>query len=470
MGFYRHSPITAFAFLRAFYSVSDWDRRCRDCWFLILGVSVFVAGCASKEDAARVDNTSKEDRGAVASKNVTETTSPKKETETASSDKASETGSSETVTEKFLSEGATARVGGYRPLRAPMDQEATIVAKAPEGLKAPKYGYIPVGDKKFAFVVDEPEDEEGKLYVDSNGDGDLTNDPAVQWKSQERGGLKQYNGRAVVQLTPDRTGALGLYRFDPKDPSRAALATTLMFYTDFGNEYSFNLDEKPFTTFVSGSLTDGMSLPIDRDGNGKVSRRFESAKIGQPFNFTGSTYLFKLLDGRLTLKKATESIDLQPPPPNLVVGQKALSFKAKTMKGEEVEFPASYKGKLVMLDFWATWCGPCVGEVPHMKEAYAEYKDKGFDILGISFDQENMDEKVNGFLESKEIGWSQIYEGKGWDTTLGGMHDVSAIPFVLLVDGDTSEILADASSLRGPGLKDFIGKMLESRKSSEKTE
>jgi len=464
MNLVRHIPIASVSLLSSVRAFNGrvWVRK--DLWCLTLGIPFFVAGCTPKEDASKVD------RGGVATKDVTEKASSEKATETASSDKVSEKSSSETVTEKFFSDGVTARVGGYRPLRAPMDQEATIVSKAPEGLKAPKYGYIQAGDKKFAVLLDEPEDEEAKLYIDSNGDGDLTNDPAAQWKGEARGGFKQYSGRGIVQLTPDRTGALGLYRFDPKDPSRAALAKTLMFYTDYGTEYSFNLDGKPFSTFVSGALAGNESLPIDRDGNGKCSRRFESVKLGKPFNFTGSTYVFSFSEGRLALQKSTEPVELQPLPPNLVVGQKALSFKAKSMKGEEIEFPASYKGKLVMLDFWATWCGPCVGEVPHMKEAYAEYQDKGFEILGISFDQENMEEKVNSFLESKEIGWNQIYEGKGWETTLGGMHDVSAIPFVLLVDGDTSEILADASSLRGPGLKDFIGKMLESRKSSAKAE
>jgi hypothetical protein len=105
-----------------------------------------------------------------------------------------------------------------------------------------------------------------------------------------------------------------------------------------------------------------------------------------------------------------------------------------------------------------------------MKEAYSAWHEKGFEILGVSFDQENMSEKVTSFLESQEITWNQIYEGKGWETTLGGMHDVSAIPFVLLVDGDTGEILADAAALRGPGLSEFIGKILEARKAGEKTE
>jgi thiol-disulfide isomerase/thioredoxin len=145
------------------------------------------------------------------------------------------------------------------------------------------------------------------------------------------------------------------------------------------------------------------------------------------------------------------------------VGKKALEFRAQILDGSEIEFPSSFAGKVVMLDFWATWCGPCIGEIPHMKEAYAEWHDKGFEILGINFDSANFEEKLDAFLKENELPWPQVYEGKGWETKIGKMHDVSGIPFVLLVDGDSGEILGTSRELRGPGLSDFIGKALEKK-------
>jgi hypothetical protein len=88
--------------------------------------------------------------------------------------------------------------------------------------------------------------------------------------------------------------------------------------------------------------------------------------------------------------------------------------------------------------------------------------------LGISFDQADKSSLVKDFTAKNDMTWRHVYEGKFWDTDLGGLYDVGAIPFVLLVDGDTGEIVADASTLRGPGLTDFIGKALEKKKSKTK--
>jgi thiol-disulfide isomerase/thioredoxin len=371
------------------------------------------------------------------------------------------------VQQKFLPEGVTKKVGGYRPMRAEMDKEADIVKTAPKDLVAPKYGVIEIGDKSWTFILDEPEDKPATLYIDTNGDGDLTNDPMTKWESKTQGETTMYNGQGQVDLGKGDVGALGLYRFDPKDERRAQLKNTLMYYLDFGYEFTFKLDDKEFSTFVAGNLSEDQALPMDRDGNGDVSRNYEMAKVGEPFNFTGTTYVLGVNEGKLTLEKSKETLPQMQMPPDLAIGKPALTFTAKTMDGAEVNFPKQYAGKIVMLDFWATWCGPCIGEIPNMKVAYDEWHDDGFEILGISFDQENMEEKITEFLKEKELPWPQIYEGKTWDTTLGKMHDVSGIPFVLLVDGDSGKILATARELRGEKLSGFIGEQIKKKNGKE---
>src|SRR5262249_23091530 len=123
----------------------------------------------------------------------------------------------------------------------------------------------------------------------------------------------------------------------------------------------------------------------------------------------------------------------------------------------------SYKGRIVMLDFWATWCGPCLGELPHITQAYKQFHTKGFDILGVSLDQPDMAEKLAAFTKEKEMPWPQIYEGKFWDVSLVKLHGITSIPFAMLVDGDTGEVLASGNELRGPQLLTAVEKALSKK-------
>jgi thiol-disulfide isomerase/thioredoxin len=370
------------------------------------------------------------------------------------------------VSMKFVSSGVTAKLGGYRPMRADMDETADVAKKAPDGLAAPKYGKLKIGDKSWAFILDEPEDKPAKLYVDTDGDGDLTNDPAPKWTARKMNDLTMYSGEAQVDLGGGKRGSLGLYRFDPTDPQRAVLKNTLMYYTDFGYEVTINMGGKPYSSFVAGKPDAMSNFWIDRDSNGQRSYKLETVVVGKPFNFTGTTYVLKTAGDELKLERAKEELPVAPLPPDLRLGKKAVAFEMEAMDGTKIDFPKTYAGKLVMLDFWATWCGPCIAELPNVTAAYEKWHDKGFEILSISFDQPNSAEKVKQFAHEHGMTWQHIYEGKGWETTLGELYDVSGIPFVLLVDGDTGEILGSSRELRGPGLTDFIGKALAKKTGS----
>lgn len=132
---------------------------------------------------------------------------------------------------------------------------------------------------------------------------------------------------------------------------------------------------------------------------------------------------------------------------------KPLELKFTTVDGKAFDL-ASLQGKVVLIDFWATWCGPCVAELPNVIKAYQELHPKGFEIVGISLDQDK--EKLLAFVKEKGMEWPQYFDGKGWQNEISTKYGISSIPAMWLVNKKGMVVSTNA---RG-GLEETVAKLL----------
>lgn len=112
------------------------------------------------------------------------------------------------------------------------------------------------------------------------------------------------------------------------------------------------------------------------------------------------------------------------------VGQ-PLAMKFQALDGRSVDL-AELKGKVVLIDFWATWCPPCVAAIPELKALYAKHREHGFEIIGLSLDEDR--EKLEQFVARKKLSWPQRFDGKPWEQSVAPQYGIVGIPSVWLVD------------------------------------
>ena len=141
-------------------------------------------------------------------------------------------------------------------------------------------------------------------------------------------------------------------------------------------------------------------------------------------------------------------------------GNKYIDIVDKTPEGEELSLKSvieNKNNKYVLIDFWASWCGPCMREVPYLVETYKNYHKKGFEIFGVSFDRTK--EAWVKAIEDKQLTWPHVSSVKYWDNQARHDYAVNSIPANFLVDCSTGEIIATA--LRGEELQAKIAELLK---------
>lgn len=159
-------------------------------------------------------------------------------------------------------------------------------------------------------------------------------------------------------------------------------------------------------------------------------------------------------------KSATVAATADTPVEGTEVGNKYIDIQLPGIQGNNVSV-SDYvaKNKYTLIDFWASWCPPCRAEMPTIVKAYTDYHDKGFEVVGVSLDN-NRQAWINA-LEQMKMAWPQMSDLKGWQCAGAALYNVRSIPANVLVD---QQGIIVAKDLRGEGLLQKVAELLADAK------
>ena len=272
------------------------------------------------------------------------------------------------------------------------------------------------------------------------------------------------NGKINIKLNGKSSSATGTANNDIYQAIRTQL-----------NELDSQM-ENIYTSMTDTALTDQQREAKGKEMSALESKMMEVAKAGISQNITNavgvhllkSNYYYldvKELDPLMPQIPATYSNDATiirikenvEKMKATAVGQKFTDFEMQTPEGKTVKL-SDYvgKGKTVLVDFWASWCGPCRREMPNLVETYAKYKGKNFEIVGVSLDQDGAAWKEA--IKKLDMTWPQMSDLKFWQSEGAQLYAVNSIPHTVLIDGSGKII---ARGLHGEELQAKIAEAVK---------
>jgi peroxiredoxin len=194
---------------------------------------------------------------------------------------------------------------------------------------------------------------------------------------------------------------------------------------------------KPEQEEFATNFADSLASAATAAGEYAVSRQVYQTLLGR---YGDSPNLRQKVEGELSrLEK---------------VGKPAPSVAARDVKGDMLRLE-DLRGKYVLVDFWATWCAPCVAELPRLQAAYSRYRDSGFEIVGVSLDETKT--AVTDFIKARNIPWRQVHNASGGGDLVEAFG-VGTIPATFLID---REGVITRLELRGPALDQALTKLIK---------
>ncbi len=313
------------------------------------------------------------------------------------------------------------------------------------------FGEIALGEMRYTFLLGVNAQNEVGVWVDADSDGYL----------REYEQLVETRLNGAMSWSVSLRASLG---------GGAAFDYPLQILWPMGRGYVFlwggaprgGLFQGRRIAVVDGDLdgvfgTKGDFLGVDADGDGEIHAEpdgHEHFALSEPFTLGSESFRTQAIapDGR---KLWLEHAPYVAPKVPLIPGSPAPNFVFRDFAtGQELSLQ-SFRGKVVLLDFWATWCPPCMASLPEIRELYETFHPQGFEIVAVSLDESR--EELARVLREHRISWPVAFEGKRWDNSLANLYRVYQIPTTYLLDRNGVIRYRD---VEGEALREAVAELL----------
>ena len=294
------------------------------------------------------------------------------------------------------------------------------------------------GVKTMILTLEDTQDYIQLLVDNSNYEvsGSLEN-PEIKTNSKAQKDLNAYN-ELIQPITSEMTALVTELRKGP-DPQNPAKSDSLReayyaLHDEQSRIDSIYIEENP-SSYATVLALRGMYYMLD-------AQQLESAlgKLDTPLHEMEE---YKLMYSKMERMLAVD------------IGQKYTDFGLETPEGELLKISDVHQGQVLLIDFWASWCGPCRRANPEVVEIYNSYHDEGFEILGVSLDRDTA--RWVQAIADDQLTWNHISDLKYWNSAGAELYGVSSIPHTVLIDRDG---IINAKNLHGDELKEAIESLL----------